>query len=283
MKKAVINYVGKEKRLYRVINESYPDIGYGYFQQFLKKGDIKVNGKRVKTNDLVDNNSEIIFFYDDKKDFEFVPDIVYEDENLLVIDKPKHIKSEGTGSIAEKLNSYFAREFILCHRLDTNTEGLLIFAKNEKVFEEIKRCFREGFIKKFYQTIVIGCGPEDGTHKAYLIKDAAKGKVYIYDNPVKGSMAIVTSTKRIASDNELTLLEINLITGRTHQIRAHLAYMGYPVLGDGKYGDERKNRAYRQSSQMLVSYKIEFAIDNGFLSYLNKITLTSSYSLSINF
>lgn len=96
-------------------------------------------------------------------------------------------------------------------------------------------------------------------------------------------MAIATSTKRIASDNELTLLEINLITGRTHQIRAHLAYMGYPVLGDGKYGNERKNRAYRQSSQMLVSYKIEFAIDNGFLSYLNKITLTSSYSLSINF
>ncbi len=148
-------------------------------------------------------------------------------------------------------------------------------AKNEKALQILLEKFKNREIDKYYTATVYGILPKKQARlEAYLFKDSKKSLVYISDIPKKGYQKIITSYKVINEDkkNNTSILDIKLETGRTHQIRAHLAHIGFPIIGDGKYGINEVNKRFHQKYQMLCSYKLKFnfSSDSGFLGYLDK-------------
>ena len=261
---------GKSKKLSVALRDKYSRIGYDTIYKLFRKGEIRVNGKKV-FSDIFVKSGDVIRVYG--VDPYLSPKSVYEDDNIVIYYKPPKIASVGVGSFDEVVRENNP-EYVICHRLDTNTDGLLIFAKNEKIAEEIKRCFADHEIKKMYFTVVSGEVEEYKELKAYLKKDAELGTVKIFDSQVTGSEEIITKINPLEAENGLTLLEVELVTGKTHQIRAHLAHENLPIIGDSKYGNNETNRHYKKKYQMLHAYKITFSITDGPLSYLNGKTVS---------
>lgn len=195
--------------------------------------------------------------------------ILFEDENILVADKPKGVESE---AFFEKLKE--GRELYFVHRLDRNTDGILVFAKTREAEKELVFGFKNRAFEKYYLAEVYGSfEKKSGTLTDYLVKDAEKAEVKIYKTPVKGSVKIVTRYKTLKESGGTSLIEVELVTGKTHQIRAHLAFYGHFVIGDGKYGKESINRLYKAKKQRLSAVKIVFHFDGGALSYLDGKTI----------
>ena len=170
-----------------------------------------------------------------------------------------------------------------CHRLDRNTTGLILFAKNQLSLDILMQKFKNHEIEKHYLALVYGFPSTFyKRNEAYLFKDNKKSIVYISDVPKKGYMKIVTSFSIIEKrkDNSC-LLDVQIETGKTHQIRAHLAHIGFPIIGDGKYGKNNINKQFGKKQQMLCGYKLKFCFKNnsGILSYLNgfEISLDNWY------
>jgi len=234
-------------------------LNFGAVQKLLRKKDIKINGTRIKEDQPI-NVNDVIEIYVAQKQPNMI-EIVYADEFLLVANKPAglEVAADQGECLIKRLQFQTGKQLFAVHRIDRNTTGLVVFALTEKSKEQLENAFKNHTIKKYYLAIVVG-KPTKTQAKlvAYHKKDSQNAVCYISSTPQKGYSKIITNYKLIASTDILSLLEVEIETGKTHQIRAHLAHIGYPILGDEKYGNKQLNKQYKKKHQMLVAYKLNF-------------------------
>ena len=271
------------KKLSNFLFDNFDGLINNTFNKALRKKDIRINDVRVSENKTVYEGDEVkVYIVDEflfKNENISEIEIVYEDENIVVFNKPTDIEVTGEKSVEKYAENLYKNQFIKpCHRLDRNTTGLVTFAKNEESLNILLDMFKNQKIEKHYRCVVVGIPKqEEKVLEAYLFKDNKKAMVYISDEPKTGYRKIITSYKIIKKDYDknLSLLDIELHTGRTHQIRAHMAYIGHPILGDGKYGVNSINKKFKAKNQQLCSYSLTFDLngENNRLSYLNNKTI----------
>ena len=277
MKKLVVDKKYNSKKLNKFLQDTLPNLSNNLFYKTLRKKDIKVNGKRVNENILIFENDEIeVYIADSLLETKINFEIVFEDENILVIDKPAGIEVTGSQSLTTLIHKQYANCGYLpmpCHRLDRNTTGLILFAKNQEALDILLDKFKNHEIEKHYLALVYGVPKEQSqTLTAYLFKDSKKSIAYISDEPKRGYSKIITSYSVLEKNSNGTcMLDVEIKTGKTHQIRAHLAHIGLPIVGDGKYGNYEINKKLGFKTQKLRSYilKFNFKTDSGILNYLN--------------
>ena len=290
MKKLVVDKKYDGKKLNKFLLDNIPNLSYGLFCNTLRKKDIKINGKRTNKDITIFDGDEILVYISDelldsKSSNSVNLDIIYEDENILVINKPANIEVTGIDSLTSLIHKkYENSDFkpMPCHRLDRNTTGLILYAKNEESLHVLLEKFKNHEIEKHYLALVYGVPSVDYKRiESYLFKDNKKSMVYISDTPKKGYVKIITSFSVLEKKPDNTsLLDVQIETGKTHQIRAQLAHIGHPIIGDGKYGKNEINKKFRKNTQMLCSYslKFNFKTDSGILNYLKnkKIELSTN-------
>ena len=277
MKNLIVTDKYNNKKLINFLLDNFDGLTTSMFYKTLRKKDIKINDKRISENCLLRTGDDVkIYVADDFLYKKLDIPIVYQDNNIVIFNKPQSIEVTGKNSLtdyAKKLFSNDANTFIEpCHRLDRNTSGLVLFARNKSSLDELLLAY--GIPKMKSQKL-----------EAFLFKDAKKSQVYISDIPQKGYQKIITSYILIKSNKEknISLLDIHLETGKTHQIRAHLSHIGLPILGDGKYGNNKINKTYNFSKQQLASYSLSFNFpSSNDLSYLNKKIFKLSKNPFIN-
>ncbi len=302
MREIVIGQNEANKRLDRFLNAYFKDAGMGFLYKMLRKKNITLNGKKADgTEKLLVGDSIKVFFSDetfdklkgsssaDKNDYEEAYkkigklSVIYEDENIVLVNKPAGVLSQKSDNKDLSLNEWLIGYLLdkgvitrqsletyrpsICNRLDRNTSGLVICACSLSGARVMNSLIKERRIDKFYRTIVSGKVEDSFSLKGYLYKDEAVNKVSILNNAPHDERYsyIETSYKpvRYLKEDNLTLLEVKLITGKPHQIRAHLSSIGHPIIGDVKYGGQKiKGLNY----QLLHSYRIRFPQidDNGF-------------------
>ncbi len=262
MKKFIANKTGKLSKL--ALN-NVDDLTFSALMKALRKKDVKINGKRVGSDCNVSVGDTIEIYYVATESIKY--DVIYKDENILVVDKKVGFSSE---SVFEKVKKEFAdAKFI--HRLDTNTSGLMVFSLNEIAEKELLLGFKNRTFEKYYLATVKGVPKtKTATLTAYLFKDEKNSLVTVTDKPVKGAVQIKTGYTVKEDDGETSVLKVTLYTGKTHQIRAHLAHIGYPIVGDGKYGDFAFNQQMNAKTQMLKASELILHFDEQSpLYYLN--------------
>ena len=274
MKILVVDKKYNNKKLDKFIFDKFPNLSSGLFYKTLRKKDFRVNDNRISENIILHTGDEIkVFISDELLESNISLPTIYEDDNILVIDKPTSIEVVGENSVTsilEKKYSYIKP----CHRLDRNTTGLVLFAKNEESLNILLNKFKNHEIEKHYRATIYGIPKvKKAKLEAFLFKDSKKSLVYISDEPKKGYQKIITSYEVIKEDKKqnISVLDVKLETGRTHQIRAHLAYIGFPIIGDGKYGKNEINKKFNKKTQLLESYSLKFSFSSpsSILSYLN--------------
>lgn len=301
LKELIVDKNENEQRIDRFLRKYLEEASRGFIYKMLRKKNIKLNGKKAKPEDVIYEGDKIQLYLADatiekfmkKQDIiesKLIPDIIYEDENIILINKRAGILSHGSGgdyeeNIVDSMLSYLIQkgDYVpriektftpsICNRLDRNTSGIIVGAKTYDALKEINRVFKESKVRRFYKTIVSGEIEEDIQAKAYLSKNEDRNLVKIHRRDGEGLKKIETHINVLENKGGYTLLEVELKTGRTHQIRAHLASLGYPVIGDRKYGKKEINHnfkeKYKLNDQWLHGYKIEFQGLEGSMEYLN--------------
>ena len=251
--------------------------GAFFWAYLLRNKEIKVNGKRIGQDILLDVGDEVCYFLTKKQEEKPAFYVTYEDENLLIIDKESGVNSEALFAALQR-----ERRCYFIHRLDRNTQGLMAFALNEKTEQALLRAFQERRVEKKYHALCVGTFTvKEATLTAYLQKDAEKSLVRVYDAPRKGAEQIVTQYKVLEKVGDFSRVEVILHTGKTHQIRAHLAHIGCPILGDMKYGDSTLNKASKVARQCLVAKFLRFDID-GEWGYLREKQWQSRFEAEVD-
>lgn len=288
------------QRLDRWLAKTLPLLPAPLAQKYIRIKRVKLNGKGAKRDTrLVKGDLLQLYINDEFFDtptpenaflsvFKPQLDIVYEDENLLLVNKRPGLvvhpdEHERVNTLITHIQAYLYQKKewspywensfapALCNRIDRNTGGIVIAAKNAETLRIINEKIRDREIDKRYLCITLGRPrPPEGEVSCFLLKDEQKKQVSVYHRPVPGGKTAVTRYRTLETRGELSLLEVELLTGRTHQIRATMADLGCPLLGDGKYGDGRANRRYGETRQALYSYRLtfDFPTDAGILGYL---------------
>lgn len=263
--------VKSNEKLIKAVIHSLAGVSFGMAQKMLRKGDIKVNGKRTKDNIDVSSGDIVSIYMPMQKSLPKV-DIIYEDDNILIVNKKAGIEcatrdksSENTYSLEEIFEE---KNAIVVHRLDRLTEGLVILAKGKEMAVKFEKIFKGREVQKKYLALLKGNAPDFGEVKAYLYKNDRLSKCTVSDTPLDGYKEIITEYKKLKTIDGNTLVEITLKTGRTHQIRAQSAHLGYSVVGDSKYGETLKSATYK--GYYLTAYHLAFNISDPALKYLNE-------------
>ena len=301
MKEFIIKKNDADARLDKFIQKAVPSLPSNLIQKFIRLKRIKVNSARAKA-DMRLNLGDVVTMYINDEFFETsratkaetklsssFPSIIYEDKNILLLNKPSgisvHDDDAGGETLLSQMLSYLASKgewvpgsenaFIpaLCNRIDRNTSGIVIAAKTAEALRIMNDKIKNRELSKYYLCAVFGIPkPKTGTLKGYIFKDAKENRVFVRSSPCPGAKTAITKYSTLKTSGEISLVECELITGRTHQIRAQMAAAGYPLVGDGKYGKNVDNKRYGMKYQALCSYKLvfNFTSPSGVLEYLNK-------------
>ncbi len=298
MKELIINNRDKEQRIDKYLSKYFGDLPKSFLYKMFRKKNIKLNGVKIDGNEILKENDIIQVFFKDEtfekfkagegnpaKSTDKVPElnIVYEDKNMLVVNKEDNMsvhsnEDEEENTLIDIVNQYLEKrqdnEYLksketgfkaaLCNRLDRNTKGLVLVGKNYITTKTLNDMIKNREIEKYYIAVVSGKMKEneEKTLRGYIVKNIKNNTSVVLDKEVEGSKYVETKYKVIKSNEDYSVLEVNLITGRGHQIRAHMKSIGHPIIGDSKYGENIVNRAFKRSfgvkTQLLFAYKIVF-------------------------
>ena len=269
-------------KLYPAIRRMLPQVPERFIREAFERRDVKMDGVRVARDAVARSGAEIKIYLSDDC-YTQSPEILYQDDHLMVVYKPVGVSCEadhkGGQTIGEwvfqSANGRLRQPPMPCHRLDNQTDGLLLLALDEHTRALMEQAFHDREVHKKYVCLVRGQPilPE-AVLDAYLLKDALNASVQVLDKRAPGAVPIRTGY-RVLQGGGVSRLEITLFTGRTHQIRAHMAHIGYPLLGDDKYGDRAFNREQHAKRLMLTATELTFTLD-GELSYLNDMRFSIS-------
>lgn len=301
MKEIKINSNQENQTAFKFVKKYLSNAPLSFIEKVFRKKDVKVNGKRVDKSFVLSENDLVQIYVTDSQLEEFnkankvnitsiKPDIVYEDDNILICNKPSgllvHIGSdENDVTLVDIVLNYLAAKgeydlnnsqgFIpsLAHRIDRNTSGIVIFGKNIKALQALEGLFKErNSISKFYLALVNGRIDKGGVINKPLYKDESKGFVTVRSIE-KGGKTAITKYEIEEKFDTYTLVNVELLTGRTHQIRVHFSSISHPLLGDSKYGNFNENREFKRKfnyeNQFLHAHKVRFGNIEGVLSYLS--------------
>ena len=329
MKEITITALQEGQRLDRVLQRVLPQASSGFLYKMLRKKNITLNGKKADGHEKLQNADVIRIYFSEETLLKFSGsqekeavtwprrelDIVYEDDNILLVNKPAGMLTQKAEASDVSLNEYVIGYLLasgslrqealstfrpsVCNRLDRNTSGIVAVGKTSAALRELSAMFRDRTIHKYYRTLVAGEVLREASIEGYLVKDPHTNTVRVsaapgsFSGTAPGGTAdpgeqghLIRTRYRPVSGNRqagyggaLTLLEVELITGRSHQIRAHMAGEGYPVIGDPKYGDPRANAFYRREfglkGQLLHAGRIVFPDSEGPLGYLSGRSFTA--------
>ena len=303
MREFSINKNDAGQRMDKFLTKAVPALPKNLMYKYIRLKRIKLNGKRCEISTKLSEGDNVQLYIND----EFFPEkrdeahrflnapkdieIVYEDENILLCDKPCGLvvhedESGEADTLIDRVLHYLydKREYdpdtensftpALCNRIDRNTSGIVICAKNAESLRVLNQKVKDRELEKLYLCVTAGIPNKKSAElKAFHRRDEKTKVVRVEDKPFPGSKTMITRYKTLAENKQsgLALLEVDLVTGRTHQIRAHLAHIGYPLLGDGKYGSNKINRSLGVKTQALCSYKLtfRFTTESGCLEYLD--------------
>lgn len=291
MRNLIVNNLKKDTLLSSYIKKEFPSIVMSKFYMALRRKDIRVNDVKVNSDVLVSNGDKLTIYINDEFLYNISKkiDVIYEDENIFVVFKEQGIlTNDETGKCTEPTLETIVKEkfsdYILMHRLDRNTAGLVIFVKTEEAKNEMFEAFKNGYINKYYTAYVSNAkfSKKHELLEHYLLEDKKTNSSKIFERKVENAQKIVTEYEIIKKDDILdyAILNVKIHTGKTHQIRSVMNYIGHPIIGDSKYGKNEINKKFNVFKQLLFATCYSFNFPKGYkLDYLNeiKIKLNDSY------